>query len=125
MDFEDSWHVPPVSTDQDSFQRGAALGDLNLRVRSQQFRGATVTAVMSAVTVDLREAALSREGATLSVQAALSGIRVLVPREWQVDCEVDVIWGGLDGERFPPPMNEEAPRLRLIGMVVAGELCVR
>ena len=125
MDFGDDWQVVPISTDQDSFQRGAALDDLNLRVRSQKFRGAMLTAVMSGVTVDLREAALSPDGATISVQSALSGIYVLVPREWHVVCDVEVVWGGVDGERFPPPANEQAPRLRLTGMVVAGGLCVR
>ena len=88
-------------------------------------KGAMVTAVMSGVTVDLREAALSPEGATISVQSALSGIYVLVPREWHVVCDVEVIFGGIDGERFPPPANDEAPRLRLTGMIVAGGLCVR
>lgn len=125
MDFGDTWQVAPIATEQDSFERGAALEDVNLHVRSQRFRGATLTAVMSGVTVDLRGAALSPEGATISVQSALSGIYVLVPREWRVVCDVEVVWGGIQGERFPPPANDEAPRLRLTGMVVAGGLCVR
>ena len=125
MDFGDNWQVLPVSTDEDSFQRGAALDDLNLCVRSQQFRGATLTAVMSGVTLDLREAALSPAGATISVQSAFSGICVLLPREWHVVCDVDFIWGAVEGERVPPPANETAPRLRLTGTVVAGDLCLR
>ena len=125
MDFGDDWQVLPVTTHEDSFQQGAALDDLNLRVRSRQFRSATLTAVMSGVTLDLREAELCPEGATISVQSALSGIYVLVPRGWRVVCDVDVIWGGVDGQRMPPPEGAPSPRLRLTGMVVAGGLCVR
>jgi predicted membrane protein len=114
-----------ISTDADSFQRGTALDDLNIRVRSRAFRGGNLTAVMAGVTVDLREAALSPDGATIHVQSALSGIDILVPRDWTVDCEVDAVCGGVDGERFTPASGTTGPRLRLTGTVVAGGLCVR
>ena len=114
-----------IATDDDSFQRGTALDDLNIRVRSRKFRGGSITAVMAGVVVDLREAALSPEGATIHVQSAMSGIEVLVPRDWTVDCEVDAVYGGVDGERFTPAKGAPGPRLRLTGTVVAGGLCVR
>lgn len=125
MESKEQALAAPVWTDEDSFDHGAALEDVSYRVRSQRFRGGTLTAVMCGVTVDLREAALSPDGATLSVQSAMSGIDILVPRDWNVVCDVDVVWGGVEGERFPPPLRERAPRLRLTGMVVAGGLCVR
>jgi predicted membrane protein len=114
-----------ISTDDDSFQRGTALDDLNIRVRSRKFRGGSLTAVMAGVTVDLREAALSPEGATIHVQSALSGIDILIPRDWTVDCDVDAVYGGVDGERFTPAAGASGPRLRVTGTVVAGGLCVR
>lgn len=115
------------NTDDDSFERGAALDDLDVRVRSRAFRGGNLTAVMCGVTVDLREAALGPDGATIHVQSALSGIDIIVPRDWDVDCDVGTVWAGVHGERFPPPSRDEkrGPRLRLTGMVVAGSLCVR
>ena len=115
----------PVSTDEDSFDRAAALDDLNLRVQSRKFRGGTLTAVMSGVTVDLREAALSPDGATISVQSALSGIHILVPHDWDVVCDVGLVWGEVEGERFPPPpVSKPGPRLRVTGTVVGGGLRV-
>lgn len=120
----DDWQAAAISTDGDAFERGAALDDLDILVRSQHFRGGMLTAVMSGVTVDLRQAALSPEGATLSVQSALSGIRILVPGDWEVICDVGLVWSGLTAERFPPRTREGAPRLRLTGMVVGGALCL-
>jgi hypothetical protein len=126
MDFcVEDLRLEPTYSDEDSFAHGAALDDLDIRVRSRQVRGGTVTAAMSGVTVDLREAALGPDGATISVQSALSSIEILVPRDWQVVCDVEAIFGGVGGERFPPPASERGPRLRLTGMVVAGGLCVR
>ncbi|MGC4089481.1 MAG: LiaF-related protein [Polyangiaceae bacterium] len=126
MDFRAQDSRPePFFTDEESFARGAALDDLSIRVRSRNFRGGKLTAVLSGVTVDLREAALGPEGATISVQSALSDIDIIVPRDWSVVCDVDAVFGGVDGERFPPPSVEGGPRLRLTGTVVAGGLCVR
>jgi Cell wall-active antibiotics response 4TMS YvqF len=125
MDFPTEPTEELVFADEDSFERGAALDDLALRVRSRSFRGGTLTAVMCGVTLDLREAALSPEGATISVQSALSGIDVIVPREWEVVCDVGTVWAGVQGERFPPTSRVRGPRLRLTGMVVAGGLRVR
>lgn len=122
---EDAAWPSTITADEDSFEHGAALDDVTYRVRSRRFRGGSLTAVMCGVTVDLREAALSPEGATLAVQSAMSGIHILVPREWDVVSEVDVVWGGVEGARLLPRRREGAPRLRLTGMVVAGGLCVR
>jgi hypothetical protein len=125
MDFAEDTCKMPVWNDEDSFERGVAFEDLNLQVRSRVFRGGRLTAVMGTVTVDLREAALGPEGATLSVQSAMSEIDILVPRDWHVVCDVGAVCGGTFSDRFPPPENERVPRLRLTGMVVAGAICVR
>jgi predicted membrane protein len=115
----------PTYTDEDSFERGAALDELDIRVRSRSFRGARLTAVMSGVTVDLREAALGPDGATISVQSALSDLDILVPADWDVVCDVGTVFAGIAGRRFPPPTTERRPRLHLTGMVVAGGVCIR
>ena len=115
----------PICTDEDSFERGAAFDDLDLRVRSRAFQGGRVTAVMCGVTIDLREAGLGPEGATISVQAAMGGIEIIVPRDWDVVCDVQAVWGSVDGKRFPPTARDRGPRLRLTGMVVAGGLRIR
>ncbi|MDF3065656.1 MAG: hypothetical protein K0R38_1257 [Polyangiaceae bacterium] len=127
MDFTAQETRELVSTEDDSFERGAALDDLDLHIRSRTFRGGSLTAVMCGVTVDLREAALSPDGATIHVQSALSGIDIIVPHDWDVVCEVGTVWAGVHGERFPPPSRGPGatPRLRVTGMVVAGGLCVR
>jgi predicted membrane protein len=115
----------PFVTDEDSFEHGAAFDGLKIRVLSRQFRSGRVTAVLSGVTLDLRDATLSPEGATISVQSALSGIDILVPEDWEVSCDVEAVCGGIDGDRAPSSSATPRPRLRVTGTVVAGGLCVR
>src|SRR5688572_15524403 len=90
----------PICTDQDSFEHGTALDELDIRVRSRTFCGGRLTAVMSGVTVDLREATLGPDGATINVQAALSDIDILVPHDWEVVCDVGTVFAGVEGRRF-------------------------
>jgi predicted membrane protein len=123
LDFPSPPYEAVVSVEQDSFDRGAVMEDLELRVQSRTFRGGSLTAVMCSVTLDLREAALAPDGATFSVQSALTGLDILVPRDWDVVCDVGAVWASVHRERFPPPPG--APQLRLTGMVVAGGLRVR
>jgi predicted membrane protein len=121
----DDFEAERVATVEDGFERGAAFCGLWICVRSQQFRSGRVTAVLSGVTVDLREAALGPEGATIHVQSAGSGIDILVPPDWQVVCDVDAICGAVGEQRGSVGPAGTGPRLRIAGMVVAGGLSVR
>lgn len=114
----------PVFTDDDTFDRGAALEGLKLRVCSQRFRGGRITAVLSGITLDLRDAVMSPDGATIQVQSAASGIDILVPGHWDVVCDVSAVCGGVDAGRRPNA-GPGGPKLRVAGTIVVGALCVR
>lgn len=115
----------PFITDEECFEQGAAFDGFRIEVRSRKFRSGRVTAVVSGVTIDLREALLSPEGATLDVQSTLSGITILVPKHWEVSCEVEAFCGGISQDRFAAAPDTSPPRLRVTGTVVAGGLSVR
>lgn len=124
-DDDDDFEAECVATVEDGFERGAALHGLWIHVQAQELRSGRVTAVLAGVTLDLREAALSPEGATIHVQAALSGIRILVPAGWDITWDIDAIWSGVSERRSAPEQQAQRPRLRIAGMVVAGGLSVR
>ena len=125
---DDEFDGPPELhvTDADTFERGAACSGLAIHVSSQRFQGGRVTAVFSSVTVDLRDAMIGPDGATLDVQAALSSIDILVPNDWHVVCDVHAVLGGVGGQRLRRPASETTgPRLRVTGTVVTSGLTVR
>jgi hypothetical protein len=123
--FDDDERPEPLTTSDDSFEHGATLDGLRLRVLSKQFRGGRLTAVLSGVTLDLREAELSPEGATIHVESTLSGIEILAPSGWRVSCDVDSVMSGVDGGHTRTREAATGPHLRVEGVVVAGGLCVR
>jgi hypothetical protein len=124
-EYDDDFGPERFASVDDGFERGAALNGLWVHVQSQQLRSGRVTGVFSGVTVDLRQAALSPEGATIHVQSAVSGIHFLVPPDWDVVCEVDAIWSSISEHRRAPRSDAPRPSLRIVGMVVAGGLSVR
>ncbi|MES1175644.1 MAG: LiaF domain-containing protein [Myxococcales bacterium] len=123
--FDEDFEPECVTVVDDGFERGAALGSSWICVLSPEFRSGRVTSVLSGVTIDLREAQLSPEGATLHLQAALSGIEILLPPGCEVACQVDAICGGVTGNWRRPSATGRRPRLRTVGMIVAGGLSVR
>jgi predicted membrane protein len=116
---------PCVATVEDGFEWGEALGGARISVQSDDFRSGRVTAVCAGITVDLREATLGPEGATIHVQTALSSIEILVPPAWEVVCDVGAIWSGVGERRRQRLGSGQRPQLRIAGMVVAGGLSVR
>jgi predicted membrane protein len=123
--YYDDFGPERVTMVDDGFERRAAFDGLWIHVSAQELRSGCVSAVISGVTVDLREAALSPEGATIHVQSMLSGIRFLVPPDWDVACDVDAICSGVSQDWHGSRSGEQRPRLRIVGMVVAGGLSVR
>jgi len=124
-DDDDESRPAPITTSEDSFERAAAFDGLKLRVESKQFRGGRITAMLAGVTLDLREAELCAEGATISVQSTLSGIDILVPNGWHVVCDVDAVMSGVDGGSTRTAPVGHGPRLTVKGVVVASGLAVR
>ena len=124
-DYYDDFGPERVTMVDDGFERGSAFDGLWIHVSAQDLRTGRVTAVLSGVTVDLREAVLSPEGATLHVQSVLSGIHFLVPPDWDVACDVDAICSSLSDNRWGSRPAGRRPCLRIVGMVVAGGLSVR
>lgn len=62
----------------------AIMGGGDRIVRSQDFRGGEVTAIMGGFGIDLRGAAIVRDSATVNVFTLWGGVDLKVPEEWNV-----------------------------------------
>ncbi|MFN8639978.1 MAG: DUF5668 domain-containing protein [Dehalococcoidia bacterium] len=91
---------------------------------SQSFRGATLTAAFGGVTLDLRQAALAPEGATVSLVAAFGGAELIVPRGWRVQVNGTPILGGI-GNKTEPPTDPQSPLLRVDATAFLGGAEIR
>lgn len=104
----------------------AILGGGERAVRSREFRGGEVTAIMGGFEVDLREAELAPEGAHIEVFVMMGGVDFKVPESWNVVLNVTPIMGGTEHKAGSAREPGTAVRtLTIGGLVIMGGIEVK
>jgi hypothetical protein len=114
--------VPSVGSEEsDEISLIAIFDGVNLKSRSQAFRGGSAFAWFGGIDVDLRQAELA-PGAKLSANTLFGGIAVRLPPGWRVESELNALVGGVDARGLTD--DPAAPTLKLEGMAVFGGIAV-
>jgi len=115
------------STEKDprtALQEAVVFGGLERRISSQDFQGGSVNVVFGGVELDLTEANIQGEEATLEINAIFGGVELRVPTSWQVAYRGSPIFGGIEDKTrtrvFSPndPETLKPKTLILTGAVV-------
>jgi predicted membrane protein len=117
--------APPAGGDpRTTLNEVAIFGGIERRVTSQDFQGGHINAVFGGVEIDLTDANMQAEEATLEVNAIFGGIELRVPETWQVAFRGTPIFGGIsDKTRVGRTVDLSDPRrkvLILTGAVIFG-----
>ena len=76
---------------------------------------------MGGVDLDLRDAILDPDGASLELKATMGGFQVTVPAEWAVDFKDDSVTGGFEVDVTPlEDLPEDAPKLHIHAVAKMG-----
>lgn len=110
---EDSW--------PDTFEDVAVMKKVK-RSGSATFRGGEATTVMGGADIDLRDAVMVGNQATLEVSTVMGGTRVRVPESWTVVLNVETVFSEVENRTHRP--SHDNHRLILKGSVVMGDLKV-
>ncbi len=115
--------VPYAAAEEEGLLDATAVfSTCRRRVRSQDFRGGEVSAIMGGCEIDLRDATLKCD-AVLNVMAVMGGIELKVPADWTVILQGVGILGGFDEKTVPPP--DASKRIFIRGYSVMGGLDVK
>ena len=95
----------------------ATMSGIVLKNDSQEFAGGEINAVMGAVELDLRGAAIATE-AVLHLSVIMGGVEIKVPREWSVVVAGSPLLGGMEDKTVPP--MSPGRRLVVEGSVIMG-----
>ncbi len=92
------------------------------RTRSQRFTGASLTAIMGGISLDLREADVVGT-ARIDVFVFWGGVDIRVPRTWRVRTSGLPLLGGWEDKTVPPP-EPDAPLLdvRIVSLMGGAEV---
>jgi len=114
---------PTTDENADEIVASAIFGPLAYHSTAQHLRGGTLECWYGGGALDLRDAVLAPEGATIHVRAVFGGGQILVPADWRVVSTVRGM-GGLSDARDAKGIAEDAPTLTIEGMVFAGGFAV-
>jgi predicted membrane protein len=93
-------------------------------VTTQDFQGGQITAVFGGVEIDLTDANMQADEATLDINAIFGGIEIRLPETWQVAFRGTPIFGGISDKtrirRSTDPSDPRRKVLILSGAVIFG-----
>jgi predicted membrane protein len=116
--------VPTTDPTADDITVASIFGPLAYKSTSKHFTGGTVECWYGGGALDLRDAVLAPEGATLRLKAVFGGGQILVPATWPVVTHVTGV-GGIQDSRPAAGSAEGAPTLTIEGTVVFGGMLPR
>jgi predicted membrane protein len=110
----------------DEFRLAAIVGGKEFTSRAGALRSASLLAVVGGVEIDMREATLDAEGATLEVTAVLGGVEVTLPPDWRVRVEKHGSLGGVDVKLTDSAERpESAPTLNVVTRAWLGGIEIK
>jgi hypothetical protein len=114
---------PNSDEDADEIVASAIFGPLAYKSTARALRGGRLELWYGGGVLDLREAVLAPDGATLRMRAIFGGGQILVPADWKVVSSVRGI-GGLSDVRPARGRAEDSPELVIEGVILFGGFAV-
>ena len=93
--------TPVVDEHSEYIRSFAVMSGTELRPVSRPFRGADLSAVMAGIKLDLADARMEGDVATIEVFAFWGGMEIYVPPDWTVTSKVATLMGGFVDKRRP------------------------
>lgn len=100
-----------------TFRSKAILTGIDRRITSSDFRRGEATAILGGIDIDLREATMQGNEATLDLTTIMGGVDIRVPRDWTVINHLTALLAGVDDHTVSTGSNK---RLILEGTVIMG-----
>src|SRR3954470_10887635 len=115
---------PDTAETADDIVASAIFGPLDYHSTATNLRGGALELWYGGGVLDLRDATLAPEGATLNVKVVFGGGQVLVPASWRVVTAVSGL-GGVQDVRGVKDLPVDAPTLTIAGTLIGGGFAVQ
>jgi multisubunit Na+/H+ antiporter MnhB subunit len=125
----DSWHGisrGPRIYVHGRMREASVFGGGKRKINTQDFTGGHIDAVFSGYEIDLRDASMAADSATLRIGAVFAGIEIRIPETWSVIIEGDGVFGTITDKTVQPnPQTPGLKRLFIKGAAVFGSVEVK
>ena len=105
----------------------AILGGFKRRITSKKFKGGSVLSVMGGFQIDLRQADMEGDTATIEAMSFMGGGEIKVPDEWLVSMEGISLFGAFvdETDQQPPTVTGTQKKLIMKGASLFGGIVVK
>ncbi|MBU1865934.1 MAG: cell wall-active antibiotics response protein [Actinobacteria bacterium] len=111
--------------DADEFRIAAVWGGREFTSTTTNLVSGWAVAVLAGIALDLRDAKLGPNGASLALRATVGGISVTVPDDWRVVVDRNVRAGGVEVRTTDPDLlPDDAPTLRVTATAHTGGIVI-
>jgi predicted membrane protein len=94
-------YITDYENDGDDVINGTAFfGGGKKKIVTPTFKGGNLTAVFGGFDIDFTDAELSDGINVLNVMILFGGLKLIVPSDWKIDTNADVVLGGINDKRF-------------------------
>ena len=100
------------------------LGETNERIETSDFTGGTVNVTLGNANLDLRDAIIVNQPATLDISLTMAGLNLRVPSDWAVAMETDVTMGESEDKRTHNASTSDTPHLIITGSLTMANLAI-
>jgi hypothetical protein len=109
------------------FNGVAILGGFKRRITSKKFKGGSVLSVMGGFQIDLRQADMEGDSATIEAMSFMGGGEIKVPDEWQVSMEGISLFGAFvdETDQQTPAAAGTQKKLIMKGASLFGGIVVK
>lgn len=114
-----------AASSSDLIQHFVIFSGLEARHTNSNLRGGSVVALFGGADINLRDAALSPEGALLELTVGFGGITVIVPEGWKLDVTGLPFFGGWSNKTRNQPGTADAPILHVRCMAMFGGIDIK
>ena len=115
--------VPKIK--DDDLGAFALFSGFKRRFESEKFRGGKATALFGGMEIDLTQAKLADNQASIELTAICGGIDLFVPREWKVVVDSNAILGGVDDKHNPALAAPVRPTLYVRANAILGGIDIK
>lgn len=113
----------PAADADAALNLSAVLGRAQHKSTVRSFSAADLTAFLGEVNLDLRDATMEGNVATVELFTMMGGMEIFIPSDWTVDNQVTPVLGGFEDKTNRP--KDAAKRLIIRGTVMMGGVEVK
>jgi predicted membrane protein len=105
------------SSSQSSINETFIFSGTERRLNSENFNGGRITAIFGGANLDLSNTKTKKKVIELDIAAVFGGVKIRVPKDWEIESEAVGILGGIDNKTS---LEKKSATLRITGVAIFG-----